>query len=43
VVQEHQNQLDNQELRELIPQVVVEEEVLRAIVVMVAVVVPVSL
>ena len=43
VVQEHQNQLDNQELQELIPQVVVEEEVLRAIVVLVVTVVPESL
>jgi hypothetical protein len=34
-VLEHQNQLDNQELQELIPQVVVEVEVLRAIVVLV--------
>jgi hypothetical protein len=41
-VLEHQNQLDNQELQELIPQVVVEVEVLRAIVVLVVTVVPVS-
>ena len=43
VVQEHQDQLDNQELQELIPQVMVEEEVLRAIVVLVVMVVPESL